>query len=73
MYPTKKGIELLKFSFTLKDMDFTPKSLPTNLEAEQAVLAAALMNNRALESISDFLLPEHFSHPAHQEIYKLAL
>nr|MBQ0091468.1 replicative DNA helicase [Candidatus Enterousia merdequi] len=54
-------------------MDFTPKTLPTNLEAEQAVLAAALMNNRALESISDFLLPEHFSHPAHQEIYKLAL
>lgn len=31
------------------------------------------MNNRALESISEFLLPEHFSHPAHQEIYKLAL
>ena len=31
------------------------------------------MNNRALENISDFLLPEHFSHPAHQEIYKLAL
>lgn len=31
-----------------------------------------LMNNRALERISDFLKPEHFSHPAHQEIYKLA-
>ncbi len=54
-------------------MDFTPKTLPVNLEAEQAVLAAVLMNNRALENISDFLLPDHFSHPAHQEIYKLAL
>ncbi len=53
-------------------MDFTPKTLPTNLEAEQAVLAAVLMNNRALERISEFLKPEHFSHPAHQEIYKLA-
>ena len=31
------------------------------------------MNNRALESVSEFLLPEHFSHPAHKEIYKLAL
>ncbi len=31
------------------------------------------MDNRALESVSEFLLPEHFSHPAHQEIYKLAL
>ena len=54
-------------------MDFTPKTLPVNLEAEQAVLAAVLMNNRALESVSEFLLPEHFFHPAHQEIYKLAL
>ena len=53
-------------------MDFTPKTLPTNLEAEQAILAAVLMNNRALERVSEFLKPEHFSHPAHQEIYKLA-
>ena len=54
-------------------MDFTPKTLPTNLEAEQAVLAAVLMDNRALERVSEFLKPEHFSHPAHQEIYKLAM
>lgn len=53
-------------------MDFTPKTLPTNLEAEQAVLAAVLMNNRALERVSEFLTPEHFSHPAHQEIFRLA-
>jgi replicative DNA helicase len=53
-------------------MDFTPKTLPTNLEAEQAVLAAVLMNNRALERVGEFLLAEHFTHPAHQEIYKLA-
>ncbi len=44
-----------------------------NLEAEQAVLAAVLMNNRALERVSDFLKAEHFSHTAHQEIYKLAM
>lgn len=42
------------------------------MEAEQAVLAAVLMNNRALERVSEFLKAEHFSHPAHQEIYKLA-
>lgn len=30
------------------------------------------MNNRALERVSEFLKFEHFSHPAHQEIYKLA-
>ena len=54
-------------------MDFTPKTLPTNLEAEQAVLAAVLIDNRALERVSEFLKPEHFSHPAHQEIYRLAM
>lgn len=53
-------------------MDFTPKELPKNQEAEQAVLAAVLMDNRALERVNEFLKPEHFSHPAHQEIYKLA-
>ncbi|HOY47046.1 MAG TPA: replicative DNA helicase [Alphaproteobacteria bacterium] len=53
-------------------MDFTPKTLPTNLEAEQAVLAAVLVNNRALERMSEFLRPDHFTHPAHKEIYKLA-
>ena len=46
--------------------------MPTNLEAEQAVLAAVLLNNRALENMSEFLRAEHFTHPAHQEIYKLA-
>ena len=71
-YPHKKGVEKAKFLYTIFDMDFTPKTLPTNLEAEQAVLAAVLMNNRALERVSEFLKPEHFSHPAHQEIYKLA-
>ncbi len=54
-------------------MDFTPKTLPTNIEAEQAVLAAVLMNNRALERVSDFLKVEHFAHPAHQEIFRLAM
>ena len=48
-------------------------NLPVNLDAEQAVLAAILMNNRALEYVNEYLKPEHFVHPAHQEIYKLAL
>ncbi len=30
------------------------------------------MNNRALERVAEFLRAEHFFHPAHQEIYKLA-
>ena len=56
----------------IPSMEFAPKTLPTNLEAEQAVLAAVLLNNRALERVSEFLRPDHFTHPSHQEIYKLA-
>jgi replicative DNA helicase len=46
------------------------KKLPHNLEAEQALLGALLVDNRAQEQISDFLIPEHFYHPQHQKIYE---
>lgn len=71
-YPDKKEVEFSKLYCTLLVMEFTPNTLPTNLEAEQAVLAAVLLNNRALERISDFLRADHFTHPAHKEMYKLA-
>lgn len=45
------------------------RTLPHNLEAEQALLGALLVDNRSLEKISDFLKAEHFFHPAHQRIY----
>ncbi|HEY8190289.1 MAG TPA: DnaB-like helicase C-terminal domain-containing protein, partial [Micavibrio sp.] len=42
--------------------------LPHNLEAEQGLLGALLVDNRALERI-DFLRPIHFFAPAHQRIF----
>ncbi len=42
---------------------------PQNLEAEQAVLGAILVNNKALEKVSEFLKSEHFVHPVHAKIY----
>lgn len=45
------------------------KVLPHNEEAEQGLLGALLIDNRALENISDFLRAEHFFIPAHQRIY----
>lgn len=42
---------------------------PQNLEAEQGLLGAILVDNRALERV-DFLKPEHFYAPAHQRIFK---
>ena len=47
--------------------------LPQNIEAEQAVLGALLVNNDAAGKIGDFLLADHFYEPAHQRIYDAAL
>src|SRR6185312_8571226 len=45
---------------------------PQNVEAEQALLGAILVNNEAFYRVSDFLLAEHFYEPLHQKIYELA-
>lgn len=47
--------------------------LPHNLEAEQGLLGALLVDNRALEKLGDFLKPSHFFMPAHQRIYESVL
>lgn len=43
--------------------------LPHNLDAEQGLLGALLVDNRAYEKIGDLLKPEHFFNPAHQRIF----
>ncbi|HTQ82652.1 MAG TPA: replicative DNA helicase [Pseudolabrys sp.] len=48
------------------------RSAPHNIEAEQALLGAILVNNEALYRVSDFLNPEHFFEPIHQKIYQLS-
>ena len=42
---------------------------PHNLEVEQALLGAILMNNTAYEKVGEMLRPEHFYDPAHARIY----
>ncbi len=44
---------------------------PHNIEAEQALLGAILVNNDAFYRVSDFLLPDHFFEPIHQRIFEL--
>jgi replicative DNA helicase len=48
------------------------RSPPHNIEAEQALLGAILVNNEAFYRVSDFLEPRHFFEPIHQRIYELA-
>jgi replicative DNA helicase len=43
--------------------------LPHNQEAEQGLLGVLLIDNRAMEKISDFLKAVHFFVPAHQRIF----
>ena len=43
---------------------------PHNYEVERALLGAILMNNRAFERISDFLLPGHFADPVNGRIFR---
>jgi replicative DNA helicase len=46
------------------------RSAPHNIEVEQALLGAILVNNEAFYRVSDFLKPEHFFEPLHQKVYK---
>ena len=45
---------------------------PHNVEAEQALLGAILINNDAFYRVADFLMPEHFYEPVHRNIYEIA-
>jgi replicative DNA helicase len=46
------------------------RSAPHNIEVEQALLGAILVNNEAFYRVSDFLEPDHFFEPLHQKIFK---
>jgi len=46
------------------------RTAPHNIEAEQALLGAILVNNDAFYRVSDFLEPKHFFEPIHQTIYE---
>jgi replicative DNA helicase len=48
------------------------RTAPHNIEAEQALLGAILVNNEAFYRVSDFLEPRHFFEPVHQNIYEIA-
>jgi replicative DNA helicase len=61
-------------SIVRKLADATPqyRTAPHNIEAEQALLGAILVNNESFYRVSDFLEPLHFYEPIHQQIYELA-
>ncbi|MEM1371885.1 MAG: replicative DNA helicase [Pseudomonadota bacterium] len=46
---------------------------PHNIEAEQALLGAILINNEALDRVTGFLDTSHFFEPLHGQIYDVAV
>ena len=50
----------------------TYRAAPQNIEAEQALLGAILVNNEAFYRVSDFLEPAHFFEPVHRRIFQVA-
>lgn len=47
------------------------RQAPHNIEAEQALLGALLINNDAFDRVSDFLKPKHFFESLHAKIYEV--
>jgi len=52
------------------DVDEKYRQTPFDVEAEQALLGAILVNNDAFERVSGFLEPEHFYEPLHQRVFE---
>ena len=52
--------------------DRSYRTPPHNLEAEQALLGAILINNDAFDRVSDFLRSEHFVEEIHRRIFEIA-
>ncbi len=48
------------------------REAPNNIEAEQALLGAILVNNDAFYRVSDFLKSAHFYEPLHRQIFDVA-
>ena len=51
--------------------NFIGKDLPYNLEAEQTVLGALLLDSSALSTVMDYLKPESFYREQHREIFSI--
>ncbi len=48
------------------------RQAPSNIEAEQALLGAILVNNEAMDRVSSFLDMSHFYDPLHAQIFEIA-
>jgi replicative DNA helicase len=53
--------------------DDAPRALPSNVEAEQALLGALLVDNDVADKVASFLGAKHFFEPVHGRVYAAAM
>ena len=58
-------------TISFKNDTINPKELPHNLEAEQGILGAILLNNEIYYDIIDKLNTDHFYEPVHKLIFEV--
>lgn len=64
------GTDLIEREAPVAELPTGFRSQPHNVEAEQALLGAILINNEAYTRVSDYLRPEHFYEPVHRRIFE---
>ncbi len=64
------GTDLIEAEPTTTQLPAGFRSQPHNIEAEQALLGAILINNEAYHRVSEYLRPEHFYEPVHRRIFE---
>ncbi len=64
------SITSAKMETASSDEELPFRIAPHNIEAEQALLGAILVNNAVQDRISSFLEPAHFYDPLHAKIYE---
>ncbi len=67
------GTDLIEAEPTTTQLPAGFRSQPHNIEAEQALLGAILINNEAYHRVSDYLRPEHFYEPVHRRIFEAVM
>jgi len=53
-------------------LDAEPQTLPHNIEAEQALLGALLVNNDVYDRVANIVQPAHFFDPVHARIFEVS-
>ncbi len=56
-------------SFQIQDKNIGIKEMPHNIEAEQGILGALLLNNEIYYDISELVISDHFYEPIHKKIF----